>query len=467
MAYEVILPKLGQTVEEGRIVEWLKKEGDRVQQGDVLFTVETDKAVLDVEATRRGYLRKILVPAGETRPVLTVVALMTRTPDEPLEEDTMPSVAPGTMAEAAEAVERVEPSEAPAPPTESPAPGAARERIFASPRARKLAREHGVALEEITGTGPNGRIVERDVQAYLDSMPKVTPVARQLAEHLGVDLRQVTGTGPQGRITKADVEAAAAVVAAAEAGPTPEVQEPQPRGAQEPSAAPEAEAVPLSGLRAIIAERMRESHLTTAHFTLTMEVDATALVELRERLKQRLADILGFNLSYNDLMIKLVAQALRAFPYMNVRQSGDAIQEMKGIHIGLAVDTERGLLVPHVFDADKKGLVEIARDVRAMVERARKGKSLPDELTLGTFTITNLGMYEVDAFSPIINYPETAILGVGRIKPVPAVVDGEVVVRQRMWLSLTVDHRVVDGAPAARFLQHVKELIEDPLLLLA
>ncbi|HHE71691.1 MAG TPA: 2-oxo acid dehydrogenase subunit E2, partial [Chloroflexi bacterium] len=167
------------------------------------------------------------------------------------------------------------------------------------------------------------------------------------------------------------------------------------------------------------------------------------------------------------LMIKLVAQALRAFPYMNVRQSGDAIQEMKGIHIGLAVDTERGLLVPHVFDADKKGLVEIARDVRAMVERARKGKSLPDELTLGTFTITNLGMYEVDAFSPIINYPETAILGVGRIKAVPAVVDGEVVVRQRMWLSLTVDHRVVDGAPAARFLQHVKELIEDPLLLLA
>lgn len=463
MAYEVILPKLGQTVEEGRIVEWLKKEGDRVQRGDVLFTVETDKAVLDVEATRRGYLRKILVPAGETRPVLTVVALMTRTPDEPLEEDTMPSMSSETMTEAAEAPERVEPSETSPPSTESAAPGAARERIFASPRARKLAREHGVALEEITGTGPNGRIVERDVQAYLDSMPKVTPVARQLAEHLGVDLRQVTGTGPQGRITKADVEAAAAVATAAEAEPTPEVQEPQPRGAPEPSA----EAVPLSGLRAIIAERMRESHLTTAHFTLTMEVDATALVELRERLKQRLVDTLGFNLSYNDLMIKLVAQALRAFPYMNVRQSGDAIQEMKGIHIGLAVDTERGLLVPHVFDADKKGLVEIARDVRAMVKRAREGKSLPDELTLGTFTITNLGMYEIDAFSPIINYPETAILGVGRIKPVPAVVDGEVVVRQRMWLSLTVDHRVVDGAPAARFLQHVKELIEDPLLLLA
>ncbi|HHE71214.1 MAG TPA: biotin/lipoyl-binding protein, partial [Chloroflexi bacterium] len=165
MAYEVILPKLGQTVEEGRIVEWLKKEGDRVQQGDVLFTVETDKAVLDVEATRRGYLRKILVPAGETRPVLTVVALMTRTPDEPLEEDTAPSATSEATAETAKAPERVEPAEAAAPPAESTAPGAARERIFASPRARKLAREHGVALEQITGTGPTGRIVERDVQA--------------------------------------------------------------------------------------------------------------------------------------------------------------------------------------------------------------------------------------------------------------------------------------------------------------
>ena len=184
-------------------------------------------------------------------------------------------------------------------------------------------------------------------------------------------------------------------------------------------------------------------------------------------MKASLASKLGFNLSYTDLLIKLAAKALRDFPYVNARLEGDVIQHLEAVHIGLAIDTDRGLLVPHVFDADRKGLVEIAQDVRAMVERTRTGRSLPDELSGGTFTITNLGMYDVDGFTPIINFPETAILGVGRIRPMPAVHNGEIAVRQMMWLSLTFDHRLVDGAPAARFMQAIKQLIEEPYLLLA
>lgn len=457
MAYEIILPKLGQTVEEGRIVEWLKEEGDTVNRGDVLFTVETDKAVLDVESTRKGYLRRILVPEGETRPVLSVVGLMTRTPDEPVEEPPVEAVAAEPAGTEAEPAPSAEPEVEAAPAEEQPArPG----RLFASPRARKYAREHGVDIAEVTGTGPNGRIIERDVVAYLEAQPKVTPVARRVAEQLGVDLSEVTGTGPRGRITKADVEAAAPPV------PEPE-REKAPAPAAAPRPMPTVAEVPLSGVRGVIAQRMHESHVTTAPVTLTMEVDATDFVAARERLKVSLADRLGFNISYNDLLVKLAARALEAFPYVNAQLDGDVIRQLERIHIGLAIDTDRGLLVPHVTDADKKGLVEIARDIRAMVERARTGKSLPDELSGGTFTITNLGMYEVDAFTPIINYPETAILGVGRIKPVPSVVDGEIVVRQKMWLSLTFDHRLVDGAPAARFMQYVKQLVEEPYLLLA
>ena len=227
---------------------------------------------------------------------------------------------------------------------------------------------------------------------------------------------------------------------------------------------------PLSGVRAVVARRMFESHQATAPVTLTTEADATAFVEVRERLKEGLADELGFNLGYNDLLIKLVAHALREFPYVNARLEGDhqtgAIRQLSEINVALAVDTERGLLVPLVRGADRKGLVEIARAVRDLIERVQAGTALPDELSGSTFTITNLGMYEIDAFTPIINLPETAILGVGRIKPRPAVVDGEVCVRQMVWLSLTFDHRLVDGAPAARFLQRIKQLIEEPYLLL-
>jgi len=461
MIRRVILPKLGQTMEEGIIVEWLKQEGDPVQRGEVLFTTESDKATLEVQSPTRGFLRKIWVPAGQTVPVLTEVALITRSADEDISAYTLQPQTLGSQ------VTEVAPPVAAISETLEPTG----ERVFASPRARRLAREKGVDLTLVTGSGPNGRVKERDVLAYLAASPTVTPVARRLAEGAGLDLRALRGSGPGGRVTKKDVEEALAAAPAAAAAAPPSPHEPS----APVEATPTLVELTMSGVRGVIARRMHESHRATAPVTLTTEADASAFVELRERLKGSLADELGFNLGYNDLLIKLVAHALRECPYMNARlvsegsggSSDGVIHQLREINVALAVDTERGLLVPVIRDADRKRVTTIARELRERVERARSGKALPDELSGSTFTLTNLGMYEIDAFTPIINLPEAAILGVGRIKARPAVVDGEVSVRQMMWLSLTFDHRLVDGAPAARFLQRVKQLIEEPYLLLA
>jgi pyruvate dehydrogenase E2 component (dihydrolipoamide acetyltransferase) len=477
MVRDIILPKLGQTMQEGTIVEWLKQEGDEVSRGEVLFTTESDKATLEVEAPGKGYLRRILVPAGEAVPVLTVVALMTRTLDEDIAGYEGQFQVSGFRSQVEEAAEAV-PAEAEAgEETRFFGKNLVSERVFASPRARKLARERGVDLALVTGTGPNDRIAERDVVAYLEALPKATPVARRLAEQAGVDLRAVRGSGPGGRVSKEDVERALEEfqvpgfgLRLSPKGFRSQVEEAAVSAVSTPEAAEPETLKPISGVRAVVARRMFESHQATAPVTLTTEADASALVEVRERLKASMADELGFNLGYNDLLIKLVARALREFPYMNARLEGDhqtgAIRQLSEINVALAVDTERGLLVPVVRDADRKGLVEIAREVRDLIERAQAGMALPDELSGSTFTITNLGMYEIDAFTPIVNLPETAILGVGQIKPRPAVVDGEVCARQMVWLSLTFDHRLVNGAPVARFLRRIKQLVEEPYLLL-
>jgi pyruvate dehydrogenase E2 component (dihydrolipoamide acetyltransferase) len=478
MITEVIMPKLGQTMEEGTIVEWIKKEGDIVNRGDTLFTVESDKAVLEVESSAKGFLRKILVPAGEKVPVLAVIALITRTADEAIEGEQAIPASPVSPA-----LDLSKPT--PEPATPGPAPlHPATGRLFASPRARKAAREKGVDLAQVTGSGPGGRIVERDVlrlHEVLAAQPpglpaaragKATPLAARAAEALGVDLAAVGGTGVSGRITKADVGAAVAPPAA-EAVPA---AVPSPA----PAAAPAAgipESVPVTGLRRIIAERMAGSHQTTARVTLVTEADATALVEARQQIKAAVEAEWGFAPGYNDLLGVIVARALREFPSMNARLSPDprsgtgrqVIERLPFVNLGMAVDTDRGLLVPVIRNADQKGLRTFGAEFRALVERGRAGKALPDDLSGGTFTITNLGMYDVDAFTPIINLPEAAILGAGRIQPKPVVLDaasGQIAVRQMWTLSLTFDHRLVDGAPAARFLQRIKRLVENPYLLL-
>jgi pyruvate dehydrogenase E2 component (dihydrolipoamide acetyltransferase) len=429
MITEIILPKLGQTMEKGTIVEWLKHEGDAVRRGDVLFTVETDKAVLEVEAQEPGFLRRILVPAGVEVPVMAVVALMSgeaaeELPAHPAAGGPEPSLAPARPQPAGSPRE-------PGPPAEG--------RLFASPRARRAAREAGVDLSRVPGTGPGGRIVERDV-VQAAAAPRATPMARRIAQAQGIDLATVPGSGIGGRIVKADVEAAA--------GP------------------PAAE--PLTGVRRITAERMAASARATARVTLVTEADATTLVEVRESLRDAVAEEWGFAPGYTDLLGLIVARALAEFPYMNARLSEDgrAIERLPHANLGIAVDTERGLVVPVIRDAAARGLRAFGTELRALLDRARAGRSSPDDLAGGTFTITNLGMYDVDAFTPVINLPEAAILGAGRIQARAVVRGGEIVARQMWTLSLAFDHRLVDGAPAARFLQRIKQLVENPYLLL-
>ena len=453
MITEIILPKLGQTMEDGAIIEWFKKEGDPVKRGDILFSVESDKAVLEVEATARGFLRKILVQKEQNVPVLTVVALITRnaeeditsysgaSPTSPVAKPTKIEIEAETEATRVDSVEGTMTS----PDTQM---------IFISPRARRTAREKGVDLTQVPGTGPGGRIVEQDVLSHVVSRPKVTPVASKVAEDLGVDLTTISGTGFNGRIMKEDVMAVSA-------------QYPE-TAAIEPADIPAAENVPVTGLRRIIAERMAASTTQTARVTLVTEADATAFVAAREQLKATVTEEWGFAPGYNDLLGLIVSRALHEFPYMNARLSKDGtiIERFTHINLGMAVDTERGLLVPVIRGSDQMGLHEFGIEFRALMERARTGKSLLEDLTGGTFTITNLGMYDIDAFTPIINLPEAAILGVGRIQAKAVPREDEIVVRQMWTLSLVFDHRLVDGGPAARFLQRIKQLVENPFLLL-
>lgn len=476
MAEEFFIPKLGQTVEEVTLVKWLVLDGAKVTQGQELCEVETDKAVFPVEANAKGFFHMGPYKEGDVLPVLTVVGIIGKETDK-FEAGGVKVAEQSVTAEQGAVGTGQVPTQTPAQ-GEKPAPA----EVFASPRARKLAAGNEVDVSQVTPTGYGGvRVVERDVVAYLASAPmtaapelaapKVTPVAQKVAAAAGVDLRAVTGTGPGGKIVKEDVLRAAETVGMPGGAEKPSAAEVPPAAVgMPPVAVPEViERVPLKGVRGLIAERLGSSVHTTARVTLFMEVDATELVAVRERLKAKVSEAWGFAPAYNDLLAMIVAAALEKFPYMNARlsASGDAIERLGPIHIGQAVDTERGLLVPVIRDANRKNLRQLGAEFREMAERARKGRSQLDELSGGTFTITNLGMYEVDAFTPVINLPEVAILGVGRIAPKAVPYHGEIAVRSMMTLSLVFDHRLVDGAPAARFLQYVKQVIEEPYLLIA
>jgi pyruvate dehydrogenase E2 component (dihydrolipoamide acetyltransferase) len=456
MAYEVVLPRLGWNMETGRIGEWLKRDGERVEAGELLFTVEGDKATQEVEALDSGILR---IPPngpkpGQEVPVGTLLAYLV----EPAEKLPVAEDAPSAATTA---------TGGPAPTPAAAAPGiaaaAAGGEGFAptiSPRARRVAGELGIDWTVIKGSGRTGRIVERDVraahaaqapaQAGAPAPEKISPLARRLAAELGVDADALAARTPGKRIERADVEHEAARRAAKEDAPA--------EGPTLPG-----EIFPISYVRRTIAERMAASSHTTAAVTLTTEADATELVRLRKQLK----DDGAAAPSYNDLLAKLCAAALLEHPQVNARFAGDGILQAATANIGVAVDTERGLLVPVLRDVQRKSLRQVAAESAALIEKARTGKIGPDDLQGSTFTITNLGMYEIDAFTPIINLPECAILGAGRIIPKQVVVDADaerVAIRHMMFLSLTFDHRLVDGAPAARFLQRVKQYVEKPYL---
>jgi pyruvate dehydrogenase E2 component (dihydrolipoamide acetyltransferase) len=449
MAFEVVMPRLGWNMEMGTLTCWRKQEGDSVEEGDILLEVEGDKAVQEVEALESGILR---IPPdspalGQQVPVGTLLAYLVKPGESlPFMGDKSEAVPPELTVSVL----------APSGPAEMPTP-AGRHTPSISPRAARVARELGVDWAMLKGSGSTGRIVERDVRRVAAAAVAVTPpvevraspVARRAAQALGVDLVKLAAQQPGRRIDRADVEAAAQKALPATGAPLPPGSE---------------QRLPISPVRRVTAERMAASARTTAPVTLTTEADATELVRLRQQLTEDGSQIVP---SYTDLLIKLAAQALREHPQLNARFEGESIVQSAAVNIGMAVDTERGLLVPVVRDVQAKSLRQVGEEAAALIARARNGQLRPDDLYGGTFTVTNLGMYEIDAFTPIINLPECAVLGVGRIIAKQVVVDAEterVAIRRMMFLSLTFDHRLVDGAPAASFLQRVKQYVEKPYL---
>ena len=438
MIQKVLLPKLGQTMEEATVETWRVKEGDVVKKGDVLLEITTDKATLEVESFIAGTVRKILAEPGAVLPVNTVLALV-GDPNDPLPDDLASLAAPAKS----DGAPKEETSEAAAVAEEetAPVPAAMPGRLFVSPRARRKAENEKVSLALLRGSGPDGRIVEKDVDAYLQKRAavKATPTALKIAFERGVDVLSVKGSGPGGKITKED--ALAAPVAAA------------------PSVGPGAgRRVELSAMRRIVAERMTQSKREAPHFYLIMDIDMTAAAALRRRLNDG-GDV---RIGFHDLLIRACAKALVAHPKMNVSWAGDAILQRSEVNVSLAVALEEGLIVPVVKNADRLGLKQIALESKRLIDRARRKKLTPDEYEGGCLTISNLGMYDVDAFLPVINPGESGILGVGRIVPKPVVLDGGIHVRSIMTACLSADHRGVDGAIAAEFLKAVKDLLEAP-----
>jgi pyruvate dehydrogenase E2 component (dihydrolipoamide acetyltransferase) len=461
MAVDLFVPQLGQTVEEVVLISWLVEDGAKVDFGDPVLEVETDKAVFNVEANAKGYVHLGPFQVGETLPVLTVVATIGKK-DEGFSPSDQSPQAEALQKEGGEGVPAADLPAVDEKKPESPkAPE--REKVFASPRAKKLAEAKQVDLSRIPPTGGEGvRVVERDVVNHLQQKTKATPIAAAMAAEVGLDLGEISGTGSGGSVTRSDVEGAIRDrLSTPVSGVSPAIP-----GIKYP-VIEVAERTALRGVRKRIFERMTASDQTTVRVTLVAEADATDLVRLREKLKADKSDLWGFTPGYNDLLAKIVARALSEFPYMNARLSEDglSIETLAEINLGMAVDTERGLVVPVIRGADQLDLKGFGQRFRHLVEEIQTGQIAPENLTGGTFTITNLGSFEVDAFTPVINVPELAILGVGRIFDKVVPYEGEIKVRKMITLSLVFDHRLVDGAPAARFLQRVKEYLEYPVMI--
>lgn len=451
MIREVVMPKLGQTMEEASIEAWRVKEGDTVKKGDILLEINTDKAALEVEAFYGGTVKKLLYPTGATVPCNAVIAFLGDAADSVSEEMVSRALAGAQALAAPKAAPAAAPSPAPiaqptpepialpplspaptpsppTPSTEHPTP------LFSSPRARRVAAEKRVPLAILRGTGPNGRIVEADVLAQAARMATVraSATAVEVAFQRGLDITRVRPRGPEGRVLRADVEAA-------------------------PLSGPSGRRVPLTPMRRIVAQRMALSKATIPHFYLTLDVDMGAAIELRKALKAA-----GREVAFNDILIRACARAFAAVPEMNAAWADGALIYRDEVNIGLAVALDGGLIVPVVRNCEGKSLYDIARDTAALVAKARNKRLVPDDYEGGCMTLSNLGMFGVDSLLPIINPGEVAILGVGRIAKRPVVVDDGIAVRQMATLVLACDHRLVDGAIAARFFQKFQEAVEAP-----
>jgi pyruvate dehydrogenase E2 component (dihydrolipoamide acetyltransferase) len=444
----VIMPKMGDAMEEGTLLRWLKQVGDEIAVGDPLAEIETDKVSLEIEATEAGVLSKTYVDEGATVPIGTPIAAIgeesaevaaparseeAAEPERAAAAEPAPAAESEPVAAAAGGANGRAAADVPAPAPVEAAPAGATagsgERLRASPLVKRLAAEHGIDLSNVTGTGPGGRIVRDDIAALLTGAPRISPAPDQTAP-------------------PAPAQAPAAAPAAA--------------AMPGPSGRPDGVPRELSKIRRTTGRRMAESKAAAPHFYVTSEVDMGSAAALREQINAQAPDDAA-KVSFNDLIIKAAALALREYPNLNASLENDQLVEHPNIDINVAVAIEGGLIAPFVPDADQKGLITIARMTKDLVGRARNGGLTPDEYQGGTFTISNLGMFDVGEFIAIINPPQAAILAIGSIMDVPVVADGDIVPGKRMNITLSADHRVTDGAEVARYLQAVKRYLENPL----
>ena len=465
MAVEVIMPKAGSEMEEGEIVQWFKQEGDEVKEGEILLEIVTDKVNMEVEAEASGTLLKIVHPAGSVVPVVQTIAWIGQ-PGEAV---------PGAGAAPAAATAPVEEAVVETKVEETPAQEVVvfdNSGLRATPAARAYARENGIDLSQVKGTGAKGRVHKDDVVDYkLNAKAKISPLAARIAEVEGINTDGIVGTGPKGKIMKADVLSVLNGSASEAAASASEVA--APASAKSAKAPNEnqwgvVETVPMSPMRKVISKRMSESYFSAPTFVVNVEVDMTELLALRKKVVDAIIEETGKKATVTDFISLAVIKSLMKHPYVNASLSSDE-KEMylhHYVNLSIAVGMDSGLVVPVIKGADKMSLKELVVASKEITTKALAGKLKPDEMADSTFTISNLGMYGVKSFVPIINQPNTAILGVSATVQKPVVLNGEVTVRPIMTLTLTADHRVVDGLEGAKFMKTLKEAIENPLSLL-
>ncbi len=453
MAVQIVMPKQGNSVESCIIVEWKKKEGDQIAEGDVICEAETDKSTIEVESNAQGTILKLLYSEGDDVPVMLPIAIVGE-PDENIDA-LLSSDKPKEEAKKPQVEEKVETPSAPeeAKKPEPKVQGASYTGL-ASPRARNLAEKNGFDISLASASGPKGRIIERDVQKALSEREPLTPAAKQA---LGSGLyAPASGSGIGGRVRSCDLLSKGTQKALGLA--------PEPFELPFPG---ETEEIPVKSVRKVIAKRMHDSLGTTAQLTLNAFADARALKSLRAKFKAADESLGVAKVSINDLVLFAVSRTLVKFPNMNAHYLGDKIVSFKSVHLGMATDTEKGLMVPVIKNADKLSLKGISAEAKRLASLCHDAKAQPDDLAGSTFTVTNVGAFGVESFTPILNIPEVAILGVGAIFLKPVEVDGKVEFRDSIGLSLTIDHQAIDGAPGARFLKALCENIANIDLLLA
>ena len=460
MAVEIIMPKLGVDMQEGEIIEWKKQEGDPVNEGDIILEIMSDKTNMEIEAEDSGILLKIVHGDGEVVPVTVVIGFIGAQGEV---VDTSASAVSKEVAEVA-VEENSHPSTPKAPPI--PIVTIPEGEVRATPAARKLASDKGINLNSVSGSGPFGRIHKKDIENFKESQVKVSPLARKIAEDKGIDLATVVGTGFAGKIVKDDIEVLLKASEASKAETTP-VETSKPEVKKLPEGV---EVIKMSAMRKAISKGMTHSYLTAPTFTLNYDIDMTNLMALRKQIIEPVMNKTGLKATFTDLIGLAVVRTLmkEEHRYLNASLINDAqeIELHKFVNLGIAVGLDDGLIVPVVHGSEKMSLSDFVVASKDVIKKAQAGKLKAAEMSGSTFSITNLGMFGTKSFNPIINQPNSAILGVSSTVQTPVVVDGEIVIRPIMALCLTIDHRLVDGMNGAKFMVDLKKLLENPLELL-